>query len=98
MRSCSRGKEAISNARASGRAFAVTAKPTASTSAFIVAGDYTSMKAILILASFVALAPIVRADEVVVKHEPTVVVHEKHHHDYHRHYAHHDTVVVQHPN
>lgn len=69
-----------------------------STSAFIVAGDYTSMKAILILASFIALAPMVRADEVVVKHEPTVVVHEKHHHDYHRHYAHHDTVVVQHPN
>jgi hypothetical protein len=57
-----------------------------------------SMKAILILASFIALAPVVRADEVVVKHEPTVVVHEKHHHDYHRHYEHHDTVVVQHPN
>jgi hypothetical protein len=29
--------------------------------------------------------PMVRADEVVVRHEPTVVVHE--------HYAHHDVVV-----
>jgi hypothetical protein len=77
----------------------VTGNPTASTSTFIVADDCTNMKATLILASFVALAaPVVRADEVVVKHEPTVVVHEKHHHDYHRHYAHHDTVVVQHPN
>jgi hypothetical protein len=56
------------------------------------------MKVILILASLLALAPMVRADEVVVRHEPTVVVHEHYHHYYHRHhYAHHDVIVV-HPN
>jgi hypothetical protein len=54
-----------------------------------------AMKAFLILASLLALAPIVRADEVVVRHdEPTVVVH---HHHYRHHYYHHDVVVV-HPN
>jgi hypothetical protein len=59
------------------------------------------MKVFLILASLLALAPMVRADEVVVRHEPTVVVHEHyaHHytHHYAHHYAHHDVVVV-HPN
>ena len=39
----------------------------------------------------------VRADEVVVRHEPTVVVHEHYAHHYTHHYAHHDVVVV-HPN
>jgi hypothetical protein len=56
-----------------------------------------SMKVIIILASLLAFAPLVRADEVVIKHEPTVVVHEHHHQNYHRHhYAHHD-VIVEHP-
>jgi hypothetical protein len=56
-----------------------------------------SMKVMLILASLLALVPMVRADEVVVRHEPTVVVHERHHQNYHRHhYAHHD-VIVEHP-
>jgi hypothetical protein len=59
------------------------------------------MKTILILASLLTLAPMVRADEVVVRHEPTVAVHEHyaHHytHRYSHHYAHHDVVVV-HPN
>jgi hypothetical protein len=54
-----------------------------------------AMKAFLILASLLTLAPMVRADEVIVRHEPTVVVHEHYHHHY-RHY-HHDVVVV-HPN
>jgi hypothetical protein len=35
----------------------------------------------------------VRADEVVVRHEPTVVVHEHYAHHYTHHYAHHDVVV-----
>jgi hypothetical protein len=53
------------------------------------------MKVILILASLLALAPMVRADEVVVRHEPTVVVHEHHYrHHYTHHYAHRDVVVV----
>jgi hypothetical protein len=51
------------------------------------------MKIFLILASLFAVAPMVRADEVVVRHEPTVVVHEHYGH----HYAHRDVVVV-HPN
>ena len=51
------------------------------------------MKAILIFASLLTLTPMVRADEVVVRHEPTVAVHEHYAH----HYAHHDVVVV-HPN
>ena len=61
----------------------------------------TVMKAILIFASLLTLTPMVRADEVVVRHEPTVAVHEHfaHHyaHHYGHHYAHHDVVVV-HPN
>ena len=54
------------------------------------------MKVLLILASLLALAPMVRADVVVVRHEPTVVVHEHYHHYYRHHYAHHDVVVVHH--
>jgi hypothetical protein len=53
----------------------------------------TVVKAILILASLLTLAPMVRADEVVVRHEPTVPIREHYAH----HYAHHDVVVV-HPN
>jgi multisubunit Na+/H+ antiporter MnhB subunit len=54
-------------------------------------GEGGVMKVIFILASLLALAPIVRAD--------TVVVHENHHyvHHYH-HYYHHDNVVVVHHN
>jgi hypothetical protein len=37
--------------------------------------------------------PMVRADEVVVRHEPTVVVHEHYAHHYTHQYAHHDVVV-----
>jgi hypothetical protein len=59
------------------------------------------MKVILIPASLLALAPMVRADTIVVRHEPTVVVHEHYTHHYHYahryHYTHHDVVVV-HPN
>jgi hypothetical protein len=56
----------------------------------------TAMKVFLILASLLALAPIVRADVVVVHHEPTVVVHEHYHHNYYHHYYHRDVVVVHH--
>jgi hypothetical protein len=57
---------------------------------------WSGMKVILILASLMALAPMVRADEVVVRHDNdrNVVVHEHHRHHYYRH---HDVVVV-HPN
>jgi hypothetical protein len=57
------------------------------------------MKVLFILASLLALAPMVRADTVVVRHEPTVVVHEQYHHHYahhYHHYSHHDNVVVVH--
>jgi hypothetical protein len=55
------------------------------------------MKVVLILASLLALAPMVRADEVVVRHEPNVVVYEHHYrHHYTHHYAHRDVVVVHH--
>jgi hypothetical protein len=42
-----------------------------------------------------------RADEVVVRHEPTVIVHDHYAHHYTHHYAHHPEhhdVVVIHPN
>jgi hypothetical protein len=54
------------------------------------------MKVIFILASLLALAPMVRADEVVVRHEPTVVVHEHHHYVHHYHHTQQDVVVVHH--
>jgi hypothetical protein len=59
-----------------------------------------AMKVIIILASLFALAPVVRAETIVVRHEPTVVVHE--HYTHHYHYAHHynhayhNVVVVHH--
>jgi hypothetical protein len=53
-----------------------------------------AMKVILIFASLLTLVPMmVRADEVVVRHDRNVV--EQHH--YHHHYRHHEVVVV-HPN
>jgi hypothetical protein len=57
-----------------------------------------AMKFLFILASLLALAPVLRADEVVVRHEPNVVVHEHYRHHYTRHYHHHDDVVVVHHN
>jgi hypothetical protein len=61
-----------------------------------------AMKVLFILASLIALAPMVRADTVVVRHEPTVVVHENerhyvhHYHHHYSHYSHHDDTVVVH--
>lgn len=57
-----------------------------------------AMKVIFILASLLALAPMLRADEVVVRHEPNVVIHEHYHHHYTHHYYHHSDVVVVHHN
>jgi hypothetical protein len=54
------------------------------------------MKIIMILASLLALAPMIRADEVVVRHEPTVIVHEHHHYVHHYHHVNNDVVVVHH--
>jgi hypothetical protein len=55
------------------------------------------MKVIIIITSLSALAPMVRADEVVVRHEPTVIVHDHYAHHYAHHPEHHDVVVI-HPN
>jgi hypothetical protein len=53
------------------------------------------MKVILIFASLLTLVPVmVRADEVIVRHDRNVV--EQHHYRHH-HYRHHEVVVV-HPN
>jgi hypothetical protein len=51
------------------------------------------MKVILIFASLLTLVPMVRADEVIVRHDRNVVEHNHYHH----HYRHHEVVVV-HPN
>ena len=51
------------------------------------------MKVILIFASLLTLVPMVRADEVIVRHDRNVVEHNHYRH----HYRHHEVVVV-HPN
>jgi hypothetical protein len=52
----------------------------------------TVMKIIFIFASLLMLAPVLRADDVVVRHDnrPVVV------HEHYRHHRHHEVVVVQH--
>jgi hypothetical protein len=50
------------------------------------------MKIIFIFASLLMLAPVLRAEDVVVRHDDRpVVVHE-----HYRHHRHHEVVIVQH--
>jgi hypothetical protein len=55
------------------------------------------MKIMILWASLFAMAPLVRAEVVVVGHERNVVVvHHQYHHYYHHYYHRHNVVIVEH--
>jgi hypothetical protein len=55
------------------------------------------MKIMILWASLFAMAPLVRAEVVVVGHERNmVVVHHPYHHYYHHYYHRHNVVIVEH--